>query len=208
MQARLIPQVLVGAAIAALLSSSAARAGEARPTLASHCLEQDGAPRAWQQLVPYVPPSFESYFPDDEEGAAALDELIGRNALRDLPDEEFLQTVRRGLRRTTNHRTSILSWVGNRMVWGVEDQNADAIELCYHAADFSEQAARYGARHYAVYFGLSVVHEKTPAILRTLADLSVAVDDPNDIGRVAWGAATQIDGATSSGFSTPSTVGP
>jgi len=64
----------------------------------------------------------------------------------------------------------------------------------YHAADFSgKKADPFGTRHYAVYFGLSVVNPKTPAILRTLADLCMRVDDPNDLGRIAWGAKSQRD---------------
>ena len=31
----------------------------------------------------------------------------------------------------------------------------------------------------------------TPAILHTLADLCMTSDDPNDLGRVAWGAKAQ-----------------
>lgn len=172
------------AAVLALLAPPAFGSGVAIP--------QD-VERAWQQDGPYRPPSFEGFFPEDAEGAAVLDDLIDRNRLRGLGDEEFLSTVHRGLRLSKNHRTTTLSWLGNRFIWGVEDQHPDAIEICYHAADYSKEAARYGTRHYAVYFGLSVVHGKTPAILRTLADLCVAIDDPNDIGRVAWGAASQLD---------------
>ncbi|MDH5493645.1 MAG: hypothetical protein OEY14_16950 [Myxococcales bacterium] len=157
-------------------------------------LQGEPAPaRAWQQDEPYVAPDFEAYFPDDVEGGRALDGVYEDNTLRGLGDEQFLAVIRRGLRHTKNHRTLILSYVGNRFIWGKQEQNLDAIELCYHAADFREAAAKYGARHYAVYFGLSVVTNKTPAILRTLADLCVAIDDPNDIGRVAWGAASQMD---------------
>lgn len=62
----------------------------------------------------------------------------------------------------------------------------------YHAADFSgERADPYGTRHYAVYFGLSVTQPKSPAILRTLVDLCIKVDDPNDLSRVAWGCRPQ-----------------
>ncbi len=62
----------------------------------------------------------------------------------------------------------------------------------YHAADFrGERADPYGTRHYAVYFGLSVVEPKTPAILRTLVDLCMRVDDADDLSRVAWGAKLQ-----------------
>jgi hypothetical protein len=155
--------------------------------------DDDGSGRAWQQAEPYVAPNFEAYFPDDAEGGLLLDQHFEANTLRKLPDAEFLAVIRDGLRRTTNHRTIIISFVGQRFIWGVEPQHPDAIELCYHAADFRSEAAKYGARHYAVYFGLSVVDEKPPAVLRTLVDLCVAVDDPNDIGRVAWGAETQLD---------------
>src|SRR5690606_30019709 len=89
------------------------------------------------------------------------------------------------------YRTSILRWIGNRYIWDRTPQNADAIEIMYHAADFRPDAEQYGTRHYAVYFGLSVVDPKTPPILRTLADLCVAVDDPNDLDRVAWGVRDQ-----------------
>jgi hypothetical protein len=152
---------------------------------------EDG--RAWQQAEPYLAPDFEAYFPDDVEGGRLLDQHFEANTLRQLPEDEFLAVIRNGLRRTTNHRTIIISYVGQRFIWGVDPQHPDAIELCYHAADFRSEVAKYGARHYAVYFGLSVVDRKPPAILRTLADLCVAIDDPNDIGRVAWGAESQID---------------
>ena len=153
----------------------------------------DATTRAWQQDEPYVAPDFEGYFPDDPAGAVLLDEHFEANTLRKLDDTEFLSVIRGGLRHTTNHRTILISYVGNRFIWGKAPQDPDAIELCYHAADFTEAAEGYGARHYAVYFGLSVVTEKTPAILRTLTELCVAIDDPNDIGRVGWGTAEQLD---------------
>ena len=147
---------------------------------------------AWLQTEQYRAPDFESYFPDDVEGGKSLDALWNTHNDTTIPDEEILKTVRLGLRRTVHHRTSIIRWIGNRYIWGKPAQNPSAIELMYHAADFKgENADPYGTRHYAVYFGLSVVQPKTPAILRTLADLCMRVDDPNDLGRVAWGTKSQ-----------------
>jgi len=121
-----------------------------------------------------------------------LDTLWKAQDKDDRTDEEILETVHNGLRRTTQHRTSILRWIGNKYIWGKSPQHPVAIEIMYHAADFSgDRADPYGTRHYAVYFGLSVVRPKTPAILRTLAELCMRVDDPNDLGRVAWGAKSQ-----------------
>jgi hypothetical protein len=147
---------------------------------------------AWQQSDSYTTPSFEAFFPDNVEGGKALDALWLSQDKDSRADGEIFETVRNGLRRTTKHRTLILAWVGNRYIWGKSPQHPYAIETMYHAADFSgERADPYGTRHYAVYFGLSVVQPKTPAILRTLADLCMRVDDPNDLGRVAWGAKSQ-----------------
>jgi len=174
-------------ALALALAPTAALAQDERPP-------EPAPERAWQQEAPYRAPDFEGYFPDDAEGGERLDELFRTSAMRELADDVYLAVVRAGLRRTTQHRTLILSEVGNRLIWGQVPQHPEAIELCYHAADFSEAAEVYGTRHYAVYFGLSGVTDKTPAILRTLVDLCVAVDDPNDLGRVAWGAATQLEG--------------
>ncbi len=146
----------------------------------------------WQQAKPYCAPSFESFFPDDVEGGKALDALMQSKDKDTRTDGEILRTVRNGLRRTKEHRTNVLQWIGNRYIWGKTLQNPDAIEIMYHAADFSgELADPYGTRHYAVYFGLSVVQPKTPAIIRTLVDLCMRVDDPNDLSRVAWGAGSQ-----------------
>ncbi len=147
---------------------------------------------AWQQTSPYVAPDFETYFPDDKEGGEKLDQLWRSRHKDEVEDEEILSTVRNGLRHTTQHRTSILRWVGNKYIWNRSPQNPEAIEIMYHAADFSgERADPYGTRHYAVYFGLSVVQEKSPAILKTLVALCMRVDDPNDLSRVAWGARSQ-----------------
>ncbi len=106
---------------------------------------------------------------------------------RGIPDEEVLRIVRNGLRRTSKYRTLILRDLGNRFVWGVEVQNPDAIEIMYHAADHTD---RYGTRHYAVYFGLSVAEHKTPNILRALVDICMK---GGDVGRVTWGCRPQLD---------------
>ena len=155
-------------------------------------VDDEAGSRAWQRVEPYAAPSFDQFFPDDAEGGRVLSKLWKAADKDTRDDREILATVRKGLRRTTEHRTVILRWIGNRYIWGKSPQNPDAIEIMYHAADFSgENADPYGTRHYAVYFGLSVVEPKSPAILRTLAELCMRVDDPNDLDRVAWGTRRQ-----------------
>ncbi len=147
---------------------------------------------AWQQEAPYRAPDFELFFPDDTEGGKTLDALWEAKDKDNRSDEEILNTVHNGLRCTKQHRTNIIRWIGSKYIWGKSPQHPYAIEIMYHAADFSgDRADPYGTRHYAVYFGLSVTKPKTPAILRTLAELCMRIDDPNDLGRVAWGAKSQ-----------------
>ena len=149
---------------------------------------------AWQSTEIYLAPDSEKFFPENAEAGTELDRIFLQGGPELKPDDAVLKLIRRGLRSTRAHRTLIVRWVGNTYIWGKDEQNPDAIELMYHAADFrGPMADPFGTRHYAVYFGLSVVQKKSPAILRTLVELSLAVDDPNDLDRIAWGSKTQRD---------------
>ncbi|MEI8381206.1 MAG: hypothetical protein WCJ09_13845 [Planctomycetota bacterium] len=149
---------------------------------------------AWQSTEKYLAPDSEKFFPVNAEAGTELDRIFLQRGPEFKPDDAVLKLIRQGLRSTRAHRTVIVRWVGNTYIWGKDEQNADAIELMYHASDFRGPTADpFGTRHYAVYFGLSVVQKKSPAILRTLVDLSLAVDDPNDLDRIAWGSKTQRD---------------
>ena len=151
----------------------------------------EGVVYAWQRTDVYVPPDFEGYFPDDVEGGAALDRLMNDPGKDLRPDGEIVETVRKGLRHTREHVLVVLRWFGNKYIWGQSPQHPAAIELMYHASASPDRETA----HDAVYFGLSVVEVKTPAILRALADLCMRSDDPNDLGRIAWGVAGQREAA-------------
>jgi hypothetical protein len=156
------------------------------------------APYAWSDEGTYRPPDFDAYFPDSEEGARALSVWwMESEAIKESADaEEVLGLVRQGLRRYEGNRMPLLRWLGNAFIWGKDPQRADAIELMYHASECAApNADDHGTRGAAIYFGLSVVRPKTDAILRTLVDLCVLVDDPNDLSRVAWGVGQQRDAA-------------
>lgn len=137
---------------------------------------------AWQRTDRYVPPDPNRYFPDDPEGGRRLDSLFQAVDKDRRSDEEILSTVRQGFRRTTRHRTLILQWIGNRYVWNKDPQNPQGVEIMYHAVPLEQ--------HYAVYFGLSVVRDKTPNILRTLADICMCGEE---VGRITWGLRDQRD---------------
>lgn len=165
------PGLALGLAIALLLGGQAGAA--AQPTSAT---------LAWQCSDRYCPPDADATFPDSPEGARKLDALFRAVDKDARPDAEILAAVRQGLRATQN-RMPILRWIGNKYIWGQKTQNPQAIELMYHATQLDQ--------HSAIYFGLSVTHPKTPAILRTLAEIGMKTDDPNDLDRIAWGCSDQ-----------------
>jgi beta-lactamase regulating signal transducer with metallopeptidase domain len=137
-------------------------------------------PYAWQRTDRYVPPDPESFFPDDEEGGRLLDALFTAVDNDKRSDEEIFSTVRRGLRRTTQHRSAILRWIGNRYIWNKQPQNPQAIEILYQAVPWEQ--------HFAVYFGLSVMKPKSPNVLRLLSDLCLQGEE---VGRITWGIGDQ-----------------
>ncbi len=153
---------------------------EMRTPLSAEEAADESRPFAWERRDRYVAPDPEGFFPDDKEGGTHLDALFAAPDKDQRSDEEIFATVRAGFRRTTKHRTLILSWIGNRYVWGKSPQHPEAIEIMYHAVPMQ--------RHYAVYFGLSVVRNKTPNILRTLAEICMQSEE---VGRITWGLGDQ-----------------
>jgi hypothetical protein len=146
---------------------------------------------AWERTDAYVAPSFVSYFPDDAPAGARLDDLERSRSLDRLTPEELIAAVRTGLRRSTSPRLSLLRTFGNRLIWGRKPQNADAIELMYHAAGCPTGPGSDLTDYWAVYFGLSVVERKTPNILRTLVELCLRVEQADLLARVEWGVKAQ-----------------
>ena len=142
---------------------------------------------AWQSLDPILPPDFESYFPVDPEAGRRLDEMT-RNRFKNVgADEQLFKAVRQGFRTTSYQRSTILSMVGGRYIWRAKKQHPMALEIMYHAIG----NPNLSERHQAIYYGLSVAKPKSAAILKTLADVAMTTDDPNDTGRIAWGAKDQ-----------------
>ena len=135
--------------------------------------------------------NFEAYFPDDRAGGRALDMLWTRRNSRTPSATRDLPIIRNGLRHTTVPRASILRWLGNKFIWEKNPQNAAAIEIMFHAADPRNTADRYGTRHNAVYYGLSVVKPKPDRILTALASLCMEIDEAETIARAVWGCRDQ-----------------
>jgi hypothetical protein len=151
------------------------------------------APAPGPQEERAAEPDFLGYFPDDPEGGAALDALWEADGQGRLSVDEWAAVVRRGLRHTQVRPLFFLRDLGNRGVWGKPDQNAAAKELMFHAADWKAGAPGGEVQHSAVYFGLSVIEPKDERVLGALASICLYSDDPNTIGRIAWGASDHAE---------------
>jgi len=128
-------------------------------------------PFAWNRTDRYEPPDFEAFFPDDAEAGKELDLMLAGNLKVNSVDER-LALIRRGLRNTSRHRTTLLGSVGNQYIWNRDAQEPRAIELMYHASA-SEDG---GVAHYALYHGPTVVSERTPNLVRMLMDRYQSLD--------------------------------
>ena len=83
-----------------------------------------------------------------------------------------------------------MGWFGDQFIWSASPQDPAAIEIMYHASDFRGPFFD-GLESLPVYYGLSVVEPKPPAVLHALVDMCMHTNTPSDWGRVAWGARKQ-----------------
>jgi len=82
-------------------------------------------------------------------------------------------------------RWEVARMTGNRWVWGAPEQkqHPKAIALALKLRKDPEPQVR----HFAVYFGLSTVVDKSDEVIRALLDSAINGNDPSTTGRVAWG---------------------
>ena len=177
--------------IATLVYTNAVSAQNEDPVSAS-CL-QSKANYAWQtDGVDFRPPDFESYFPDSPWGARALQAWWTKGDHGDVDPDHAIALIRNGLRHYEEDPTPLLEWLGKSFIYRKSAQHPAAIELMYHAATCrSPNEDIYGARSAALHYGLSVVRPMSDAVLQTLMEICILVDDPADLGRIAWGITSQ-----------------
>jgi hypothetical protein len=169
-------------------------------------------PYSWRSS-PYEPPDYERFFPEDPKAARALAalwdemrvEMDRQEANPNVPgrvnwwhlngkhsDPEILRTVRRGLRGVDDERRIwVIRWIGTRYVVDADRQDADAIEILYHATDFPGHGRYDNATCRFAQGSVCKVRPKTPALLRALAELSMREDNPDILSNIvcaAWEA--------------------
>lgn len=151
---------------------------------------------AWCAKGGYAPPDYKGYFPDSVQGGAALADLWTSPNRDQVEAAPLLAAVRQGLRRYEGNRAELLRGVGRRFVEGQSPQDAEAVEIMYHALDIDpEQEGGAEARSAAIRFGLSVVRPMPPNLLRALAAFSIASENGDDLSRIVWAIADQRDEA-------------
>lgn len=84
-------------------------------------------------------------------------------------------------------KEAVAVFVGSHWIWGVTPQNPKAIEIMYRLSSDKDRSVSYDA----VYYGLSVVENMDEKITKRLVDM--AMDQTNDLGRIAWGLRGNAD---------------
>lgn len=138
----------------------------------------------WQSGGADCTPEFEEYFPDDPAGAGALAAFWNAPARPEYSADTVVALARQGLRRFEGDRAALLRWIGRKYITGAAP-HPGAVELMFHAA------GELGWQRPAVFFGLSPLDSKPPAVLRALVDIAMATDDPDLLSRIAWGVGEQ-----------------
>ena len=199
-----VPAALCLAAVilAAGITSAAGRPrGDGQTTVQAEARPQHSEPKketpkaqvpqyAWQRTDRYEPPDFKGFFPENSPDAVDLTALWESGELQKKPRAVIMKLVRASLRGTVRRRDEILGWFGDQYIWSASPQDPAAIEIMYHAADYRGPCV-HELESTPVYYGLSVVEPKPPAVLHALVDLCMHTTNPSDWGRIAWGARKQ-----------------
>ena len=80
-------------------------------------------------------------------------------------------------------RDEVAHLAGGRWIWGASKQDPNAIDLMLKLSADTDRDVRY----HAVYYGLSVVRDKSEPVVRRLVQLALADPEINFYGRIVWG---------------------
>jgi len=109
---------------------------------------------------------------------------IQRNGLAALLDDSFVPAFQAcGADPDRKVRNEIARMAGGRWVWGAQEQDPNAVALMLELASDKVRDVRYNA----VYYGLSVVRDKTEPVIRRLVELALSDHENNLYGRIVWG---------------------
>jgi HEAT repeat protein len=105
-------------------------------------------------------------------------------------DREMLQLMSELAKdKDSKVRQQAAVFVGSCWIWRTKSQSAEAIEIILLLSKDSDREVRNAA----VYYGLSVVTNKSDEVIKRLLDMAVEVDGQADLGRITWGLQGDAD---------------
>jgi len=116
--------------------------------------------------------------------------FIGRNKIVLYHDRTFIAALAKCAEdENADVRAQTASLLGGSYIWGQSTEPNEAIEtLLQLARDENRQV-----RKNAVYYGLSVVNNKSEAVIKQLIEMAVDEAALNDFGRISWGLGRGAD---------------
>jgi len=140
--------------------------------------------RAREEFGDRLPHFKEILLAGDSDARREVMTTILRHRLGPLLDDSFLAAMKVSADDPDRKvRNEVARTTGGRWVWGAEEQHPEAIALMLKLTSDEDREVRYNA----VYYGLSVVRDKTEAIVRRLVELAMADQESNFYGRIVWG---------------------
>lgn len=139
---------------------------------------------AWNRTEGYQVPQFEQFFPDDPVAGMRLDELLTRESLADLTDQQVLEIFRKGLRRSRATPNQLFGWLSRSLGLPTDPRQT---EIFFQAADPAGPAA---IRQAAVYFGLtgSTLSPNVVALFHDIliSENSATIEERETVSRIHW----------------------
>jgi hypothetical protein len=86
-------------------------------------------------------------------------------------------------------RQAVAVFTGSKWVWGSIPQDPRAVEIMIRLAGDKDR----GTRNKAVYYGLSVLNEKTDPLVEMMVKLAIDPTAVADVGRIGWGLSRGAD---------------
>jgi len=123
---------------------------------------------------------YESFFPDSNQAGERLDQWWKTKNTTPAGELEILEIIKQGFRRTSKSRPMIVAWLGRYLAHPDRLVRTTATAILYHATFCPEGHVR----HFAVYYGLSTIQDKSPQVLERLACLAMSNESVN---RIVWG---------------------
>lgn len=109
---------------------------------------------------------------------------IQSNRMAEILDDSFVPAMQAAGSDPDPRVRNEIAWAaGYRWVWSAKQQDPNVIELMLKLSSDSDREVRYNS----VYYGLSIVRDKSEPVVRRLVGLALADQEQSFYGRIVWG---------------------